>query len=157
VHWLEGGIGENNSTRLWRSSLDIKPLKKDIGEERREGEWILEEGVIQSTLTRLEYWMTPGQAEFGPGSGRRVVCKKENGQRTEETKERVDLPEDIIRDLVARKKKEEGENERWGLGKVDTLSRSEMKAIALEVTRKLHKTPVNKGQSVELLRAQRGR
>ena len=95
--------------------------------------------MIQSTLTRLEYWMT--QAEFGPGSGRRV-CKEVNGQRTDETKNRVDLPEDIIRDLVARKKKEEGENARWGLGKIDTLSRSEMKAIALEVTQKLHKTPV---------------
>ena len=52
------------------------------------------------------------------------------------------MPEDIRRDLVARKKKEEGENERWGIGKVNTLSRSEMKAIALEVTQKLHKTPV---------------
>jgi len=119
--------------------VDFKPLKKDIGEKRKEKEWISEEGVTQSTLTRLEYWMT--QAEFGLGSGRRV-CEKENGQRTEETKDRVDLPEDIIRDVVARKKKEEGENERWGLGKVDTLSRSEMKAIALEVTKKLQKTPV---------------
>jgi len=133
VRWLEGDTGENNSTRLWRSSLDFKPLKKDIREKRKEGEGISEKGVIQSTLTRLEYLMT--QAEFGPGSGRRV-CKKENGQRTEETKDRVtvDLPEDIMRDLVARKKKKEGENERWGLGKVDTLSRSEMKAIALKKT-----------------------
>ena len=139
VRWFEGATGENNSIRLWRSSLDFKPLKKDIGEERREGGWTSEEGVIRSTLTRLEYWMT--QAEFGPGSGRRV-CKEVNGQRTDETKNRVDLPEDIIRDLVARKKKEEGENARWGLGKIDTLSRSEMKAIALEVTQKLHKTPV---------------
>jgi len=81
------------------------------------------------------------QAEFGPGSGRRV-CREANGQRTYETKDRVDLPEDMIRDLLARKKKEEGENARWGLGKVDRLSRSEMKAIALEVTQKLHKTPV---------------
>ena len=50
--------------------------------------------MIQSTLTRLEYWMT--QAEFGPGSGRRV-CREGNGQRTDETKKknRVDLPEDI--------------------------------------------------------------
>ena len=107
MRWLEGATGENNSIRLWRSSLDFKPLKKDIGEERREREWTSEESVIQSTLTRLEYWMT--QAEFGPGSGRRV-CREGNGQRADETKNRVDLPEDIIRDLVARKKKEEGEN-----------------------------------------------
>ena len=38
VRWLEGATGDNNSIRLWRSSLDLKPLKKDNGEERREGE-----------------------------------------------------------------------------------------------------------------------
>jgi hypothetical protein len=63
VRWLEGATGDNNSIRLWRSSLDFKPLKKDIGEERREGEWTSEEVVIRSTLTRLEYRMT--HAEFG--------------------------------------------------------------------------------------------
>jgi len=67
---------KNNSIRLWRSSVDFKPLKKDIGEERREGGWTSEEGVIRSTLTRLEYWMT--QAEFGPDSGRRV-CREKSG------------------------------------------------------------------------------
>ena len=60
---MEGATGENDSIRLWRSSLDFKPLKKDIGEERREGEWTSEEVVIRSTLTRLEYRMT--HAEFG--------------------------------------------------------------------------------------------
>ena len=76
VRWFEGATGENNSIRLWRSSPDFKPLEKGIGEERREGEWTSEEGVIRSTLTRLEYWMT--QAEFGPDSGRRV-CREKSG------------------------------------------------------------------------------
>ena len=91
-----------------------------------------------TSLDPVEYWMT--RAEYGPGSGLRVH-KGIDGQRTVETKDKIELPAEIIGDIVARKKREEGEDGRWGLGEVDTLRRSEMKAIALEVIQKLHKTP----------------
>ena len=121
--WIPGGVENGDKRREWRSSRDFT-----TGEEA----WEInsEQDMIEMTLERLENYITSTMKGI--------------------------LPESIICDIVGRTRADpewmrrgEGEVEcaqreeqPGGLGEVDVKYRESLKAVALEVVYKLHKTPV---------------
>ena len=110
--YFEGAKGVNGQRRKWRSTLDFL-VPPEGGKPR--GDWETEEGVTESLLARMEYFLTT------------LMHNK--------------LPKDMIAELTFRKPHTAGQRGggRWGLSEVDEERRAGIQAVILEVICKLHK------------------
>ena len=110
--YFEGAKGVNGQRRKWRSTLDFL-VPPEGGKPR--GDWETEEGVTESLLARMEYFLTT------------LMHNK--------------LPKDMIAELTSRKPRTAGQRGggRFGLSEVDEERRAGIQAVILEVICKFHK------------------